>query len=504
MAGFLTNLGISYGNSLIYGQEYQKKQADLDLEKQQIQMGQIALGQAQQRQQTQQAVGQFLASEAAKDQSNVTDPVKVSQQYEKAAGIALQNGDFASANTMNDLAKGKLAEAKEQSAALAQQQQVKKEALSNAADDYASAPSSGAASDLMRKAVDAGVNPTTIPQPGTPQFASWANQQALASKTASQKADFLQKAYEMNANRQEKQQEHADNVALRTATIRQTAAYQNGMLDLRRAEMADKQDRAPQTKDIGGSTYEYDPAGRIKGARDTPDPGWVKVGGPKQTAQMQQTNNAIVASASEGLRGLKNIGAMSSDATAGPFAGLHDGTILDSIAKTGTQAMTPTDMQIYHVAAAGMGLEVSRTLTLGGGRGANQALINEMQNIVEVHPGESKATALFKYSNAADIIRNRLSTLPDTSDPKVMAQRKELESDLEKIPTPQQVLSAVGSPKERQKLLGIQSNMAELAGKVADSSGESLPGGADTGAGTNVPPLPSGGGLPSGWSVEVH
>lgn len=464
MAGFLTNLGLAAGRNILYGQEFQEKQADLDLKKQQLAMGQMAMQRAQQQQATQQAVGSFLASEAAKDQSNLTDPIKAAGEYQKAAGIALRNGDFVSANEMGELAKGKLSEAKEQAATLAQQQQVKKEALAEAADTFVSGQNPEAAKDLMRKAVDAGVNPSTIPMPGTPQFAKWANDQTLASKTAAQRADFVQKAYEMNANREEKQREHADNMQLRQQGMQQTAMLREAMIGIQRERLDIAKEKAAAP--------------------------------PKQSANQIAANNAIVASAAEGLRGLKNIGAMSSDATAGPFAGLHDGTILDAIAKSGTQAMTPQDMQVYHVAAAGMGLEVARTLTLGGGRGANQALINEMQNIVEVKPGESKATALFKYTNAADIIRNRLSTLPDTPDAKVAAQRAQLEEDLNKIPTPQDVLKAVKNPKEREKLLGVQSSMAELAGQVSAST--ALPGGPDAGAGTVAPPIPTG------WSVKAH
>lgn len=462
--GFLTNLGLAAGRNILYGQEFQEKQAELDLRKQQVAMGQMAMQQAQRQQQTQQAVGSFLASEAAKDQSNVTDPVKAAQDYQKAAAIALQNGDFTSANTMGELAKGKLNEAKEQSAVLAQQQQKKKEDLAETAEGYAANPTPEAARSLMQKAVDAGVPPSQIPMPGTPQWGSWVNQQTLASKTAAQQADFKQKAYEMDANRQEKQREFKERELDRQAQRQQTALLRESAAEDRKMRLDMERERLDMAKEKAAA-------------------------GPKQSANQIAANNAIVASASEGLRGLKNIGAMSSDATAGPFAGLHDGTILDTIAKTGSQILTPTDMQIYHVAAAGMGLEVARTLTLGGGRGANQSLINEMQSIVEVKPGESKATALFKFSNAADIIRNRLSTLPDTPDPKVAAQRKELEADLDKIPTPQQVLASVKTQKERDHLLGIQGSMADLAGQVAGST--QLPGGADAGAGSNAPPIPA-------------
>ncbi len=499
IGGFLGNLGLAAGNNIIEGQQLDAQRASTELKQQQVQMNKMSMLAQQKQQQNQQQIGAYIASEAQKDSSIVTDPQKMAATYEKAAGMALQTGDFAGAEEMSKLASGKLQESKDAAVVAQQQQQVKKESLASAADDYAANPSPEASKALVQKAVDAGVSPLSIPAPGTPAFKAWSTQQQLASKTASQRADFVQKAYEADTNRRERQQEHQDSLAERDATRRQTAAYQAGLLDLRRSEAADRQGRAPTTKDVAGSTYEWDPTGQKKGDRNLPDTGWVKIGGVKLTSTQNAQNNAIVASASEGMRGLRIIGAMDNDTTAGPFAGLHDGTILDAIAKTGTNAVTPADMQIYHTATAGMGLEIARTMTLGGGRGANQATINEMQNIVEGHSGDTQATLLFKYANAADIIRNRLSTLPDTDDPKVKAQRTQLEKDLAKIPEPTDILKSVKDPKQREHLLGIQGNMATTAQQMASEAAQPA-----TGISTNTPSPSPGGGLPTGWSVQEH
>lgn len=470
MAGFLSNLAHAAGQNLLYGQEFQRKQEDIELNKQRIAMGQIALQNAQRQQQTQATVGAFLSSEAAKDASAFTDPAKSAQLYEKAAGVALQNGDFQSANEMGELAKGKMAEAKEQLVVAAQAKHQKMEDLATTADSYTSNPTADGAKELMRKAIDAGVNPTSIPMPGTPQWGTWVNEQKKAGMDSKSRADLAQKAYDANANRELRLQEHADSIALRQQSMQQNAMLREAMISIRRQELQDREaERA------------------------------AKAAAPaKETANEKNTTKAIIASASEGVRGLHVIGALDSDQTAGPFAGLHDGTILDAVAKTGTNAMTTDDAQIYHTAAAGMGLEVSRALTLGGGRGANQATINEMQNIIEAHPGDSKATALFKYANAADIIRNRLESMTPPQDSVQEANRQRLLKDLSKIPAPADIIKAVKNPKERSKMLAAQGSMANVQDKMAAESATGLPGTPDSGAGTTAPPLPSG------WSVKEH
>ena len=473
LGGTLGSIVAGAGNAIIAGKELQEQDENIQLKKQQIAMGALALQSAQKQQQTQQVVGQFLASEAAKDQSNVTDPAKSAQMYEKGAAMALQNGDFTSANEMGELAKGKLAEARQQMAVQQQEQQQKKESLASAADDYAANPTPEGYKDLARKAIDAGANPTQIPIPGTPQFASWLNQQQLASKTAAQRADFVQKAYEMDANRREKQQEHQDNVALRQASMQQTAMMREAML-------ADKQQMRQMERE------RLDLEERKFAA-----------GGTKETSQQRQSNNAIIASGSEAVRGLHVIGALDSDQTAGPFQGLAHGTILESLAKTGSNILTTEDQQIYHTATAGLGLELARTMTLGGGRGANQATIDELQDVVTAHPGDTKATAIFKFSNAADIIRNRLESMPTPGDAEQAGKREALLKDLAKVPTPQQVLATVKDPKQRQKMLASQESMSAAMDKI-DTGTPGLPGSGTGNAPVNAPPLPSG------WSVQVH
>jgi hypothetical protein len=472
---FLGNLALNYGRTLQYGQDYQRGQQQLELEKQQVAMNQQKMAMLANQQKSAQAIGDFLASESAKDNANVTDPLSSSKMYQQAEVLALQNGDFASANEMGKLAREKSQDAKDAMVTQQKQQQMKKETAANAAQDFVAQPSADTAKNLVRSAVDAGVDPLTIPPPNTPQFAAWANKMQLSALDSGKRAEFLEKVQEHAEAAREKREEFAQREADRREQRAQTAMLRESMLNIQRERLDMEKQKLTQ---------------------------------PRQSAQLQQGDRAIIASSREALRGLNVIGAMSSDQTAGPFTGLHDGTILDSLAKTGTNAITPEDAQIYQTATAGLGLEISRAMTLGGGRGANQSTINEMQNIVTAHPGDTKATVVFKYANAVDIIRNRLESMSEPADPEQAALRKQTLQQLDKIPTPQDVLKAVKDPKQRAKLLSQQSSMANVAAQmVAESSpagAQGLPGAPDSGAGTALPPLPSGGGLPSGWSVKVH
>lgn len=504
LGGFLQQVGLNVGNDMIVGQDMAAKQADIDYKQNLV---------AQQKQQMQSAkdMGNFLKQAGLQDAQTVNDPAKAAQMYEKASDLAAQNGDFDGAAKMSALAKGKLSEAKDAAAAVTQAQSVKKEALATKASDFNSNPTKQGQDDLVKAALDAGVNPNTIPIPGTPAFAAWTKQQEMAGMDSKTRAEFTEKASEAAARMAETRQAHqdmeADKAASRALMAQNQAAMRQEHQEALALRMQEHQDRvqeraekAPTTKEMADGLYEYDPGMGMKGTRNATDPRYVKIADPKLSATERQANKAIVGSSGEAMRGLNVIGAMKSDQTAGPFAGLSDGTLLGSLAKTGTTALTPADMQIYHTAASGMGLEVARTMTLGGGRGANQSTINEMQQIIEVHPGETRATAMFKFANAADIIRTRLASTPRSGDPVVDKQRDEVEAQLRKIPTPQQILAATSDVKQRESMLAVQEKVQHTSNKIQSESqdGTGLPGTPDAGAGTNAPPLPAG------WSVKVH
>jgi hypothetical protein len=495
MAGFLGNLALAAGRNILYGQEFQKKQADLELEKQQVQMGQMAMQQAQRQQQTQQAVGGFLASEAAKDQSNVTDPAKASQLYQKAAGMALQQGDFVSANTMEELAKGKLNEAKEQAQVVAQQQQVKKEALANAAEDYSANPTADGAKDLMRKAVDAGIPPSQIPQPGTPQWETWKNQQTLAGKTSAQKADYLREVNKANDDRQEKQREFNIREREVQSHNRETAMLRESMIQIDRERLADSrqaradkaEEKAPTTKTIGNATYQYDPSKKLEGARDTADPAWVKLGEKLTSQQIQGVSRGSFAAA-EITRSLGTALKFDPGTTTGPFAHLGAKSPMEAMVKVGANALTPAQFQSMNVNAAGLGNQISSLEASLGGRMAAGTQQAHLQDMAVPQPGDSGYTAAYKIANAKELTLTALKHLPgnfkNTEEGK--SQIKELEDS---VPfSTDDIIKAMKKDPQSKKAEAEIRGLIMSSEKAKENITEAAPLLGATGGGGNTPP----------------
>lgn len=470
MAGFLTNLGLAAGRNILYGQEFQERQAELDLRKQQVEMGKLALGNAQRQQQTQAEVGGFLQSEMQKDAANFTDPANAAKEYNKASGIAFSEGDFVTGNAMLDLAKGKTVEAKNALIEQQKQLQMKKEDLSSTAGAYADNPTPENAQQLVQKAIAAGVNPTTIPPNlQSPAGRKWVNEQTMSSMSGKERIQFLEKAAEFKANQARMEQAHRDSVAERDATRRQTAIYQNGMLQLKAAELEAKKER--------------------QGADSTQERG---------------RTDATIAAASAVVRDLRNVALLPEGQTSGLLSHLgNKNDLLNAVSDVGLKQITPGEAQAYDAAMAGIGLGLARMETAKGGRGANQSVINEFQRIAASPAGTPNIVTLYKLANVADMAKNQLRVTRKSTDPNVQSAREEDEAFLKSVPTTAEVI-AVARKHGWQHLLTQGGDMQAAMDKITNTGGVGLPGQGGGGGQVNLPPLPAGGGLPPGVTVEIH
>lgn len=498
--GFLQGLGLAYGNSLIYGQQFEQNKARTELLKTEAERAQMQTRQMQQQMQTQQKLGAFIQSQTELEGANATNPLEQAKMYSKAAGIAASMGDFASSQEMSKLSENASTEARQQAVDLAQQKAAKNEDLANAADAYASNPTREGAMELARKAIAAGQNPASIPANlNSTEGQAWVSQQRLAGMASGKRAEFLEKISDAKARRDEQWQIHKDNVALRQATMQQTAAFREESLALRRSEIADRQAREPKVVSIGSGQYEFDPTGNMKGERLASDPRYVKLG-EKTTAQQESNAKAIGGAAAEATRNLDQMSRFPTGIVNSPFAHMTDHTFTSALGKTATNVITPEQVQMFQTSSSGLATELSRVMTLGGGRGANQSVINEVKQQITPTAGDTNLEAAYKLSTGAQIVLTRMQSQSPPQDQQAAKKWNETMATLEKYPTPEQILN-VASGKERQKLSTLEGSYNNLLNKIG---GEGLPGGANTGAGTNVPPLPAGGGLPSGWSVKVH
>lgn len=509
IGGFIQGLGLAIGNDMIQGQRYDENKADIQLKQAEAQKAQLQQQQMKQQMATQKDIGAFIKSQTDLEGADAALPMNQAKMYSKAAGLAASQGDLASAKEMTDLSKQATQEGIEQTKALAVQQAAKKEALANIADNTPEQPTREQSNALVKAAVEAGVDPTTIPLAGTPAFLAWKNQQQLAGMDSAKKAEFTQKAADTKINREMKWQEHTDNVDMRRAQMQQTAAFREVEIGLSRQRLADSQEaqkdraqRAPQTIDVGAAKYEYDPTSEVKGERLAADPRYVKLGN-KTTATQENNIVAIGGASSEVARNLSQMARFPTGTTNSPFAHITDHGFLESIEKTGSNALTPEQIQMFQTSSSGLSTELARVMTLGGGRGANQSVINEVKSQTTPNAGDTNLTAAYKISTAAQIALTRMNSTPDPADQKAKKNWDAAKAQLESFPTPDQILDAASGSQKKQ-LAGMSGSYQKLLNKVrdmpstGDESAAPLPGGGDPGAGSSAPPLPAG------WSVKVH
>lgn len=497
--GFLQGLGLQYGRNLLYGQQYEKEKAQTDYMKSEALIEGTRAQQMQQQIKTQKDLADFISSQEKLDGAEAGQPLNQARMYAKASDLALQHGDMASAKEMMDMSRQASQDAQAQVTAAAKQKAQNQDDLGTAAQSYAANPTPEGAQDVVRKALAAGVDPTTIPLPNSPKWGSWVNSQLLAGMTAKERAEFTEKTADLKARRDQQWQEHKDNVAIREATLQQTAAYREANLALRRDEIASRADKAPKTVDIAGATYEYDPQSQVKGDRLASDPRYVKLG-QKITATQAGNIEAIGSAAAEASRNLKQMAQFSVGTANSPFQHLGDHTFTDAIARTATNRLTPEQTQMFQTSSAGLGLELARVATLGAGRGANNAIIHEMQKLVTPTAGDTNLTMAYKLSTAAQIALTRMEATTPPASEGPAAKWKESMDFLKTIPTPEEILKASGSRRGQEMSRADQSYQSLMLqiNQLESSSTPGLPGNPDSGAGTNVPPLPAG------WSVKEH
>lgn len=495
--GFLQGLGLQYGRNLIYGQQFEKEKAQTDLMKSEALIEGTRAQQMQQQVKTQKDLADFISSQTQLDGAQASAPLERARMYNKAATLALQHGDMQSAKEMQDMAASATREGREEITAAAQQQAKAKDDLGNAAQSYAANPTPDSAREMVKSAIAAGVNPATIPLPNSPQWGKWVNEQALAGMNSKDRAEFMQKTADTKARREQQQQDHEDNVSLRLATMQQTASYRDAMIGLKREEIASRADKAPKVIDVAGAQWEYDPQAAVKGERLGTDPRYVKLG-QKITATQENNITAIAGASAEVARNLTQMARFPTGTVTSPFAHMTDHDFVSALAKTGSNIVTPEQVQMFTTSSAGMAQELSRVLTLGGGRGPNQTVINEIQKQITPVAGDTNLEAAYKLSTGAQITLTRMKNTPAPAEASAKKEWDATIQNLKAFPTPEQVLKAAGSrePKDLKKLKSsYQSLLDTVSALPAD---EGLPGTRDIGAGTKAPPLPAG------WSVVEH
>lgn len=503
MAGFLGNVLGSIGQNMVIGQQQDEKRAETEYKQQQVASMKMANLAAKQQQQTQQEVGAYLKSEIDKDSSIMQDPLKTAAAYERAAGMAAAHGDFASMNEMGKLAKGKLDEAKEAQATALAQNKVAKESAASAAYDYDAAPTVDNAAKLAQAAVKAGYDPTKIPAPGSIAFKAFANNLKTNALDAKSRAELVEKSQEFQIRQQEKREEFAVREQDRQEARRDRAMYQQAMLEDRRERRAAASEKAPTIKEFENGQYEFEPTGKAQGERLSGDPRWVKIAEPKLTSQQKVGVTKLNSSSGEVARSLTNFSMMDFDTRASPFAGLGAKGPLDALMKTGTNSITPTQVQAMTVSGGGMGNQIAQAESAFGGRMMAGGQQEHMEDIVTPKQGDSGYTAAFKLANGKELMLALIDNSPPSyrHSKDAQAQRDKLEKAIPWSTSDVIEQTRKNAPKQVKTLNQWSKDSIQIKEHLVENV--SNPGaGTDTTPGS--PPAASSSSLPSGWSVKVH
>lgn len=515
LGGFLGQVGYQAGQNIVIGQQQDEQKAQTEYKQQQVAQMKMATLAAKQQQQTQQEIGAYLKSETDKDSSILQDPLKTAAAYERAAGMAAAHGDFASMQEMGKLAKGKLDEAKEAQAVALKNNKEAKEGAASAAYDYDSAPTVDNAAKLAQAAVKAGYDPTKIPAPGTLQFQAFANNLKTNALDAKTRANLVEKAQEFQIRQQDKREEFVQREQDRQDARRDRAMYQQAMLEDRRARREESGGKPPTVKEFEGGQYEYEPSGKIQGERLGTDPRWVKISDPKLTSQQKTGISKLNSSSGEVARSLTNFSEMDFDTRASPFAGLGAHSPLDALMKTGTNALTPTQVQSMTVAGGGMGNQIAQAESAFGGRMMAGAQQEHMESITTPKQGDTGYTAAYKLANGKELMLALIDNSPASyrNSKDAQAQRDKLNKAVPWSTSDVIEQTRRNAPKQVKTLNEWSKDSIQIKEHLTDSiqnptaaagadTTPGLPGNTDTGR-YNQPPLPPPAAKPAASSAPV-
>lgn len=233
-------MGLSFATALAANFQGQELVAKLDAQKAETanQNAQTAFktqetADLQRKLQGQQQMAAWMQANTAAAAQPGADAEDFATKLQQGARVQAQAGNFDGAKTMGDMAKSEVDRAKSLRVEQAAKQQEYIEKSAQAAVQYVQNPSPENATALAGTATNAGVNPMTIPQPGTMEFMAWAKDRQTVAMSSKDHLKFMQDIYEKDRAFQEKQEYHQDQIANRQAALAQTAAFQQGTLGLR-------------------------------------------------------------------------------------------------------------------------------------------------------------------------------------------------------------------------------------------------------------------------------
>jgi hypothetical protein len=237
ISGFLQGLGQQAGYIIDHKQQYDAKQQQLELGKQQLQMNAFNMQLQQQQLATKAEIGQDLSAQFKADASAAGDLDKTTAIYQKEFSKLMTEGKLEDASRMMQMANQTEAASRQKKADVLEQHKQLQEATATAALTYAANPTPETAAALEKAYAASGGDVNLIPKPGTPGYSAWATGQVTSSMTAAQQATFLQKEKDLKAARDEKAAEAAARLDEKRAQDAAMNAYRQMGMQLRASEL---------------------------------------------------------------------------------------------------------------------------------------------------------------------------------------------------------------------------------------------------------------------------
>lgn len=514
LGGLLKSIGLGIGYNMMYGQQYDLRQADLEQKRQQVESIKLqneytrtGMEMEAQRKRTLAGLMAGNAQQQAGEAETVNSPARQAQQYQQAANQLLASGDIDGASKLALLSQHSSAAARTASKALAEQKTTQAETLGRTAGDALdtvydiianrgqvnrSMMPPGILDRVQKAAQDYGIPPNQIPDFDSPQFLPWLkNLRNIGVSTTNQmKAEAT--AATATANRESRER-----------MAKQMRASQWKIAQLR--AQGQNEGKAPKSREMGMNTEIWDPEGKVKGERNSQDPRWVIAGVGKLTATQKTGISKLGLAAVELSRSLGDIAAMDMSARSGPFAELGVSTPFQALTKLGGNAMTPSQWQIMTVAAASVGNNIASLEAAYGGRLQTEKQQAHLREVTIPLPGDSGYTIAYKLANTKEIMISALKASPGGFWKTRQAQ--EMTADLNKsIPWDTRSVIALSNRdpkgKRSQAMIRALATKASQVKRTVDkgpleinTSGVASPSGQQSTKNWQ---------LPKGWSVNVR
>lgn len=453
------SIGLGAGQSMIYGAEQQQREANLAATQTDTAFKQMQLMMQQKEMRNREILAGSVSANMQSAGDNLSTTQKMSQVLTKSAAEAETRGDFLGAKTLLEQAKSYESIAKTDAENLQRQQQSQKEDAAKSAINYMEAPSFEGAQAVAQAAVKAGIKPQDIPMPDDPKFVPFVQQLARAPLTSEKVLTMKAAKEEADRKFQERKEEFQTAEKRRLEDSREKAIDRDENRELRREIARGHQALQSQLIEFRRESL------RLQAEKQSS-------GGTKLTAQQSNIISGVTTMVHEGARSLRAISEMAADTRNSPFGDLTGHNVISSLARGGSNVVTPENSQMLAAASSNLGRNVLTAETLGTGRAPTQTQIEDMQKTVAPQVGDTGYTAAYKLATANAIMLNRLETTPKHADPEVQAKRDEDLAYMRKFVTPEAIYKASkADAKSRQQIERSAKSIGDMMlqmGKAAD------------------------------------